>query len=278
MFGLIRSGMATAMHELSVVSNNIANAGSTAFKKSDVSFSDLYSTATPYSVPRTTVGQGSNVYSTRRSEAQGGIMDRGGALNLAIVGAGYFTVSPPSATGAPSGGLYFSRNGEFSIDKDGFIRASDNSFVMGVAATGGAIPPGSEQTALSTLSVPFSVTKDDEQVPISNLEIGADGVISATYGPDDVRLVGKLAMSIFANQSGLKSLGGGTFTQTDQSGEAILGSAGDLGYGSLQSGAVETSNVDITKEMTVMMRSQQQFNGAARLLQTNADMVEKLTR
>ena len=278
MFGLIRSGMATAMHELSVVSNNIANAGSTAFKKSDVSFSDVYSTATPYSVPRTTVGQGSNVYSTRRSEAQGGIMDRGGALNLAIVGSGYFTVSPPSATGAPAGGLYFSRNGEFSIDKDGFIRASDNSFVMGVAATGGAIPPGSEQTALSTLSVPFSVTKDDEQVPISNLQIGADGVISATYGPDDVRLVGKLAMSIFANQSGLKSLGGGTFTQTDQSGEAILGSAGDLGYGTLQSGAVETSNVDITKEMTVMMRSQQQFNGAARLLQTNADMVEKLTR
>ena len=85
-------------------------------------------------------------------------------------------------------------------------------------------------------------------------------------------------MSIFANQSGLKSLGGGTFTQTDQSGAAILGSAGDLGYGTLQSGAVETSNVDITKEMTVMMRSQQQFNGAARLLQTNADMVEKLTR
>ena len=278
MFGLIRSGMATAMHELSVVSNNIANAGSTAFKKSDVSFSDLYSTATPYSVPRTEVGQGSNVYSTRRSEAQGGIMDRGGALNLAIVGAGYFTVSPPSATGAPSGGLYFSRNGEFSIDKEGFIRASDNSFVMGVAATDGVIPDVNAQTALSTISVPFSVTKDDLQVPISNLEIGADGMISATYGPDDVRVVGKLAMSIFANQSGLKSLGGGTFTQTDQSGEAILGSAGDLGFGTLQSGAVETSNVDITKEMTIMMRSQQQFNGAARLLQTNADMVEKLTR
>jgi flagellar hook protein FlgE len=278
MFGLIRSGMATAMHELSVVSNNIANAGSTAFKKSDVSFSDLYSTATPYSVPRTEVGQGSNVYSTRRSEAQGGIMDRGGALNLAIVGAGYFTVSPPSATGAPSGGLYFSRNGEFSIDKEGFIRASDNSFVMGVAATDGVIPDVNAQTALSTISVPFSVTKDDLQVPISNLEIGADGMISATYGPDDVRVVGKLAMSIFANQSGLKSLGGGTFTQTDQSGEAILGFAGDLGFGTLQSGAVETSNVDITKEMTIMMRSQQQFNGAARLLQTNADMVEKLTR
>jgi flagellar basal-body rod protein FlgG len=41
---------------------------------------------------------------------------------------------------------------------------------------------------------------------------------------------------------------------------------------------LETSNVDITNEMTAMIRSQQQFNGAARLLQTNADMIEKLTR
>ena len=106
MFGSIRSGMATAMHELSVVSNNIANAGSTAFKKSDVSFSDLYSSSSPFAVPRNAVGQGSNVYSTRMSESQGGVMDRGGALNLAIIGSGYFTVSPPDATGQPSAGLF----------------------------------------------------------------------------------------------------------------------------------------------------------------------------
>ena len=278
MFGLIRSGMATAMHELSVVSNNIANAGSTAFKKSDVSFSDLYSTSTPYSVPRTAVGQGSNVHSTRMSDTQGGIMDRGGALNLAIVGAGYFTVSPPDASGAPSGGLYFSRNGEFSIDKDGFIRAADNSFVMGMPAIDGATPIAIDVNGLSRISVPFSVFKEEGEVPLSNLEIANDGSVSATYGPDDVRQIGRLGIAIFPNQSGLKNLGGGTFTQTDASGVAILGSAGDIGYGTLQSGAVETSNVDITKEMTVMMRSQQQFNGAARLLQTNADMVEKLTR
>ena len=259
MFGLIRSGMATAMHELSVVSNNIANAGSTAFKKSDV-------------------GQGSNVYSTRMSDTQGGIMDRGGALNLAIVGAGYFTVSPPDASGAPSGGLYFSRNGEFSIDKDGFIRAADNSFVMGMPAIDGATPTAIDVNGLSRISVPFSVFKEEGEVPLSNLEIANDGSVSATYGPDDVRQIGRLGIAIFPNQSGLKNLGGGTFTQTDASGVAILGSAGDIGYGTLQSGAVETSNVDITKEMTVMMRSQQQFNGAARLLQTNADMVEKLTR
>ena len=278
MFGLIRSGMATAMHELSVVSNNIANAGSTAFKKSDVSFSDLYSTATPYSVPRTAVGQGSNVYSTRVSDGQGGIVDRGGSLNLAIVGAGYFTVSPPDSSGAPSGGLFFSRNGELTIDKEGFVRSPDNSFVMGIAAGADGVPAGIDPAGLSRISVPFTVIEDGKKIPLSNLEIASDGIMSATYGPDDVRTIARLAIAVFPNQAGLKNMGGGTFTQTDASGVAILGSAGDIGYGTLQSGAVETSNVDITKEMTIMMRSQQQFNGAARLLQTNADMVEKLTR
>lgn len=275
MFGIIRSGMATAMHELSVVSNNIANAGSTAFKKSDVSFSDLYSSSSPFAVPRNAVGQGSNVYSTRMSESQGGVMDRGGALNLAIIGSGYFTVSPPDATGEPSAGLFFSRNGEFSIDKNGFLRSADNSFVMGMPAVDGNTPTAIEAGGLTRMTVPFS---DDNDVPLSNLEIAKDGSISATYGTDNVQNIGRLGMAMFPNQSGLKNLGGGTFTQTDASGFAILGSAGDIGYGTLQSGAVETSNVDITKEMTVMMRSQQQFNGAARLLQTNADMVEKLTR
>lgn len=275
MFGIIRSGMATAMHELSVVSNNIANAGSTAFKKSDVSFSDLYSSSSPFAVPRNAVGQGSNVYSTRMSESQGGVMDRGGALNLAIIGSGYFTVSPPDATGQPSAGLFFSRNGEFSIDKNGFLRSADNSFVMGMPAVDGNTPASIEAGGLTRMTVPFS---DENDVPLSNLEIAKDGSISATYGTDNVQNIGRLGMAMFPNQSGLKNLGGGTFTQTDASGFAILGSAGDIGYGTLQSGAVETSNVDITKEMTVMMRSQQQFNGAARLLQTNADMVEKLTR
>lgn len=275
MFGIIRSGMATAMHELSVVSNNIANAGSTAFKKSDVSFSDLYSSSSPFAVPRNAVGQGSNVYSTRISESQGGVMDRGGALNLAIIGSGYFTVSPPDATGQPSAGLFFSRNGEFSIDKNGFLRSADNSFVMGMPAVDGNTPTAIDGGGLTRMNVPFS---DENDVPLSNLEIAKDGSISATYGTDNVKNIGRLGMAMFPNQSGLKNLGGGTFTQTDASGFAILGSAGDIGFGTLQSGSIETSNVDITKEMTVMMRSQQQFNGAARLLQTNADMVEKLTR
>ena len=82
MYGIIRSGMSTAMHEIAVVSNNIANSGSTGFKKSDVSFNDIYGSATPDTVARTQAGFGSAIAGTRRNDGQGAIVDRAGALNL----------------------------------------------------------------------------------------------------------------------------------------------------------------------------------------------------
>ena len=68
------------------------------------------------------------------------------------------------------------------------------------------------------------------------------------------------------------------FAQSTYSGDPVYGIAGQIGFGTLQAGALEGSNVDITQEMTVMIRAQQQFSGSARVLQANSDMVEKLTR
>ena len=73
-------------------------------------------------------------------------------------------------------------------------------------------------------------------------------------------------------------MGGGIYAQTDKSGAVSLGAPSDLGYASLKSGGLEASNVNITDELTAMIKAQQQFNGSARLMQTNSEMVEKLTR
>jgi flagellar basal-body rod protein FlgG len=51
-----------------------------------------------------------------------------------------------------------------------------------------------------------------------------------------------------------------------------------MGFASIKSGHIEGSNVDVTDEMTNMIKAQQQFNGAARMMQANSDMIEKLTR
>ena len=267
MYGIIRSGMSTAMHEIAVVSNNIANSGSTGFKKSDVSFNDIYGSATPDTVARTQAGFGSAIAGTRRNDGQGAIVDRAGALNLAIIGPGMLTVSPPGADGASSGNLFYTRSGELTIDKDGYLKTGDGAFVQGTAA--GAEVGG----ALSALQIPFN----EGEEALTSLEITTSGLISATYGSSIIDR-GTLALATFSNQGALKNVGSARFAETTYSGQPAFGTAGQSGYGTLQAGALEGSNVDITQEMTVMIRAQQQFSGSARVLQANSDMVEKLTR
>ncbi|MDG1744309.1 MAG: flagellar hook basal-body protein [Planktomarina sp.] len=267
MYGIIRSGMSTAMHEIAVVSNNIANSGSTGFKKSDVSFNDIYGSATPDTVARTQAGFGSAIAGTRRNDGQGAIVDRAGALNLAIIGPGMLTVSPPGADGASSGNLFYTRSGELTIDKDGYLKTGDGAFVQGTAA---GVEVGG---ALSALQIPFN----EGEEALTGLEITTSGLISATYGSSIIDR-GTLALATFANQGALKNVGSARFAETTYSGQPTFGIAGQSGYGMLQAGALEGSNVDITQEMTVMIRAQQQFSGSARVLQANSDMVEKLTR
>ena len=113
---------------------------------------------------------------------------------------------------------------------------------------------------------------------MSELKILGDGRIEASYGTEVSYPVSTVALGIFSNNNGLKELGGGIYAQTDKSGAVSLGAPADLGYASLKSGGLEASNVNITDELTSMIKAQQQFNGSARLMQTNSEMVEKLTR
>lgn len=272
MYGTIRSGMATAMHELAVISNNIANAGSTAFQRSNVSFSDLYGSASAESVQRLSTGLGSAVESTRRSMSQGNLVNRDGVLNLALSGSGLFVTAPPTTDGAISDRRTFTRNGEFSLDADGDLRSTDGSYVMGFPADlgeGAALTPA----ALTKLNVKF----EDEGAKLSALEINKDGSIYGTYG-QTVKRLGQIGLANFANPLAMRPMGLARFEPTVNSGDPAYGIGGADGYGQVQSGALETSNVDMTVEMTGMIRAQQQFSGAARILQTNSDMIEKLTQ
>lgn len=113
---------------------------------------------------------------------------------------------------------------------------------------------------------------------MSQLEVSADGVVTVTYGNKNVEEVGQLALATFSNLGGLRNVGSARFAQSGQSGEPFIGVGGQNGFGAIEAGALEGSNVDITQEMTVMIRAQQQFSGAARVLQANSDLVEKLTR
>lgn len=267
MFGTILSGMSTSMFEISVVSNNVANAGTTAFKKSNASFADLYSGSSPETVTRTSTGVGSIVEQTRQTAKQGGMMERDGVLNMALAGNGMFVTTTPNPDGTPSEVLSFTRDGEFSLDQTGVLRSSTNDIVYGYDGIGG--------TELQPLVVPY---QNEDGVKLTALEIASDGKMMATYGSEDPKLIGQLAVAVFPNMTALRQLGMNRFQQSQEAGAMMLGVAGEEGFGTILTGTLESSNVDLTSEMTSMIRAQQQFSGSSRILQTYADMIEKLTR
>lgn len=270
MYSIIKSGMASAMHELSVISNNVSNANSNGFKKSLVSFADFAGGLFPASVQSSANGLGSRVEETRVSDAQGAILSTENKTDMALIGNGYFALQNLN-----DNTVSFTRNGAFGLDEQGFLTTADNHRVLGTPIFEndfGQTPDNIE--ALQPIQIPSF--KDD--LVMSELEIAEDGRISARYGEQDPVPISSLTIGIFSNPLGLKELGNARFSATERSGLLTLGAPMDSGFADLQVGGLEISNVNITDELTAMIKAQQQFNGSARLMQANSDMVEKLTR
>ena len=270
MFSVIKTGMATALHELKVISNNISNANSTAYKKSSVSFSELFNGRTADAVESSLLGKGSNVEETRRSDGQGSLISKGGVLDLALVGNGYFVTKKNNDLSFGA-----TRNGAISLDANGFLKSSNGGFLMGAVAVDDAFvdTPVANVDVFQSIRIPF----DEYEGPLSNLSVEDNGNVTATFGNDKVALA-TIGLVSFSNPNGLKQKADGTFGVTEKSGQISVGNPGSLGFASIKSGHIEGSNVDVTEEMTNMIKAQQQFNGAARMMQANSDMIEKLTR
>jgi flagellar hook protein FlgE len=116
-----------------------------------------------------------------------------------------------------------------------------------------------------------------DPVLMQSVSISPKGEIVGTYSNGASYSMGFVAIATFANDAGLKDIGGNRFAQTGASGTASISSAGAPKAGNIMSGEIEQSNVDITNELMTMIRAQQVYNGNARVLQTVVDTVTKIT-
>ncbi len=107
---------------------------------------------------------------------------------------------------------------------------------------------------------------------LDNVTIGQNGTISGTFTNGVVRTLGQVVLADFTNPGGLVKGGNNTFTESANSGNAVLGTAGVNFNSSVNSGYLEMSNVDLTKEFTELIVSQRGFQANARVIQTS-DMV-----
>jgi flagellar hook protein FlgE len=104
---------------------------------------------------------------------------------------------------------------------------------------------------------------------LTGISIDQSGVVQARFTNGRSVNLGQVAMANFANSQGLQQLGNATWAQTNASGQAVEGVAGNSGFGVIQSGSVETSNVDTTSALVAMIKAQRNFQANAQMIQTD---------
>jgi flagellar hook protein FlgE len=114
-----------------------------------------------------------------------------------------------------------------------------------------------------------SITQDGYTTGrLIGMDIDATGVVQARYTNGRSLPLGQVALASFANPQGLQQLGDTNWAETFTSGQALRGQAGNSGFGLMQSGALEASNVDITEQLVNMITSQRNFQANAQMLST----------
>jgi flagellar hook protein FlgE len=111
---------------------------------------------------------------------------------------------------------------------------------------------------------------------LTSFSVGGDGTISGSYDNGETRNLGQLAVATFNNPNGLNNHGGNIYATSASSGTPVISSAERLGGGSIQSGALEQSNVDLSTEFTNMIVSSTGFSAASRVISTSNQMLTDL--
>jgi flagellar hook protein FlgE len=111
---------------------------------------------------------------------------------------------------------------------------------------------------------------------LTGISIDQTGVVQARFTNGRSTNLGQIAMANFANSQGLQQLGNASWAQTNASGQAVYGVAGGSGYGTIQSGSLEQSNVDTTAALVEMIQAQRNFQANAQMIQTDNQITQTI--
>jgi flagellar basal-body rod protein FlgG len=254
------SGLSALNTALDVTANNLANVNTVGFKGSRVNFQDLLymermqpgvETAAGDQRPMGLyVGLGVKASGTQLDFQQGNLQITGRPLDIAIEGNGFFRVTARDSEGD---GVY-ARAGNLTINSDGeLVLATDE---------GRRLEP--------TINIPANAT---------GISVASDGTVSVTLpGETEPQTIGNITTSTFVNPAGLKQLGENLYTPTAASGPATEGEPGADDRGSLIQGVLEYSNVDPTKELIELIRTQRAFEMNSQVIRAADDTLRAVTQ
>ena len=247
-----KTGLDAQQIRMSVVSNNLANVNTTAFKQGRAVFESLLyqnirqaggqssqDTLLPSGM---NLGTGVRVVATEKMFTQGSMLQTGNAMDVAIKGRGFFQILKPD------GQLAYTRDGSFQVNDQGAL----------VTSSGYNVQPG--------ITIPEGA---------QSITIGNDGVVSVQLaGQPAPSQIGTIETVDFINAVGLQAVGENLFIETAASGAAQSGTPGLNGFGSLVQGALEGSNVNVVSELVNMIETQRAYEMNSKAISTNDQMMQ----
>ena len=248
------SGMYAQELNIEVISNNIANINTTGYKKNKAEFQDLMyqqvnvnpvNSSEPgvnnSPVNSIQIGNGVEPTSTAKIFTQGDITPTNNQMDLAIQGDGFFQVRKSD------GSYAYTRDGSFKINSNGEF----------VTSSGYVLDPPLTLDANAT-----------------GVTIAKDGTVTVQETGGSSYELGNIELARFMNPGGLKALGDNLYAQTEASGTPIIGTPGKDGFGEINQGYLESSNVDIVEEMISMIAAQRAYEINSKTVQTVQDMMQ----
>lgn len=249
------TGLDTFSRALSVVSDNIANANTTGYKAETAHFGDLVSGyMTGGALTTKAEGIGSTLLGTTTDLTTGAVISTGNWSDVMIQGDGYFAVY--DNTNAVQ---YYTRDGAFHIASDGYLCDLHGFRVYDTA--GDAIQ-----------------IEADPSTPVYNsYEIDDHGNVIGKNASGETT-IGQIGVTTFTNPEGLIRNGSNLYTQGGDTGTASDPAIAGQGWaGTIVSGALEGSNVDLATEMVNLILYQADFVANSKSIDTGNQMLQTVT-
>jgi len=249
-FSTAATGMSAQQMTVDVIAHNLANINTNGFKRSQIDFQDLLyikmkdagrEVGSGVQAPTgLEIGSGVRPAGTTKVFTPGELSNTERDLDVAIQGEGFLQVTMP--------------NGEKRYTRDGSLQKDANGNI--VTSTGYMLEPA--------ISVP---------VDSVSIDIGPGGAVSVTSAAGQKSTVGTIQLARFANPAGLSSEGGNLLKETEASGSPLVGNPGDSGFGMIQSGFLEKSNVQMVTELVNLITAQRAYEINSRAIKAGDEML-----
>ncbi len=200
----------------------------------------------------------------------------------AIAGQNPVAAVIPAATALqPSGALF-----QMKFDANGKLTSPTTTTPLTLTSPNPAIGTNgtftaqldiSKATEYGTAFAVSNLTQDGYTAgELTGLSVGVDGIITSRYSNGQTQSAGQVTLADFRNVQGLSPLGSNAWAATFTSGQPVQGAPGTGKFGSLQSGALEESNVDLTSELVNMMTAQRAYQANAQTIKTQDQVMSTL--